>query len=304
MTIRNGLIVWISTASLPRGLAQKFRFSPGPALGRSVARKALTMTLAIFHRRTHAEENRSSVHALTLTALASSLNQLSPKWEELTHPLPRRHRFNPKAFAILPFGILEKHGPHLPLGPDLLNVRYARSMRSSRNTPSSFLNTISVKFLKRKHETRYVAYSRDLQLMLLQEPPTKCAYGCKKLHRQRPRRQRKPHPFFAQSQLDKASRLRVYAIIGERSQPGRSCKKSTGIDLSRGENETANTLVTHPDLVHLDRAKQESGADQSASSFLRTFYTGIWWYARFPITISGDGSVAVKELGQWISTAD
>ena len=26
---------------------------------------------------------------------------------------------------MLPFGIIEKHGPHLPLGTDLINVRYA-----------------------------------------------------------------------------------------------------------------------------------------------------------------------------------
>ena len=26
---------------------------------------------------------------------------------------------------MLPIGIIEKHGPHLPLGTDLINVRYA-----------------------------------------------------------------------------------------------------------------------------------------------------------------------------------
>src|SRR5262249_14433531 len=82
-------------------------------------------------------------------------------------------------------------------------------------------------------------------------------------------------------------------------RPGGPAKKSTGIDYHAGENETSNTLVTHPDLVHLDRAKQESGADQARVKLPEDVYTGIWWYARFPDHYSGDGSVAAKELGQW-----
>jgi creatinine amidohydrolase len=76
-------------------------------------------------------------------------------------------------------------------------------------------------------------------------------------------------------------------------------QKSTGIDYHAGENETSNTMVSHPDLVHLDRAGSESGADHKRLILPETIYTGIWWYARFPDHYSGDGSVATKELGKW-----
>src|SRR3981081_2745929 len=59
---------------------------------------------------------------------ASSLraqSKLSPKWQELTAPDFRQGIQQAKGTCLLPFGILEKHGPHLPLGTDLLNVRYA-----------------------------------------------------------------------------------------------------------------------------------------------------------------------------------
>jgi creatinine amidohydrolase len=52
-------------------------------------------------------------------------SKLSPKWEELTAADFRLAIQQSKGTCLLPFGILEKHGPHLPLGTDLLNVRYA-----------------------------------------------------------------------------------------------------------------------------------------------------------------------------------
>src|SRR5215469_6699043 len=54
-----------------------------------------------------------------------SQQKLSVHWEELTGPdfIEAIHRA--QGTCVLPFGILEKHGPHLPLGTDLLDVRYA-----------------------------------------------------------------------------------------------------------------------------------------------------------------------------------
>ena len=91
----------------------------------------------------------------------------------------------------------------------------------------------------------------------------------------------------------------MYVLDGERGRPGGPAKKSTGIDYHAGENETSNTLVSRPDLVHLDRASGESGADHKRLILPETIYTGIWWYARFPDHYSGNGSEATKELGKW-----
>lgn len=46
--------------------------------------------------------------------------QLSTKWEELTAGDFREAIAKSQGTCVLPFGILEKHGPHLPLGTDLL----------------------------------------------------------------------------------------------------------------------------------------------------------------------------------------
>ena len=80
--------------------------------------------------------------------------------------------------------------------------------------------------------------------------------------------------------------------------PGRPPLKSK-TDLHAGESETAHTLISRPDLVHMDRAKDESGADLQRLDLPQGVYTGIWWYARFPNHYAGDGAAATRELGEF-----
>jgi creatinine amidohydrolase len=238
---------------------------------------------------------------LLFAAAASAQTKFSSKWEELTASDFRDAITQSKGVCILPFGILEKHGPHLPLGTDLLNVRYASLHAVEQEFAVVFPEYYFGQIFEAKHEPGTVAYSRDLQLKLLQETTDEMARnGCKKILIVNGHGGNESLiPFFAQSQLDKPHDYVVYALMGERSRPGGPAKKSTGVDYHAGENETANTMVSHPELVHIDRAKQESGADQARVKLPQDLYTGIWWYARFPDHYSGDGSVAVKELGQW-----
>ena len=59
------------------------------------------------------------------------------------------------------------------------------------------------------------------------------------------------------------------------------------------------SMIARPDLVRLDRASQESGADQARLKLPDGLYTGIWWYARFPNHYAGEGAVASRELGEF-----
>ena len=227
--------------------------------------------------------------------------KLSPKWEELTAGDFRTAIQQSKGTCLLPFGILEKHGPHLPLGTDLLNVRYVSLHAVEQEYAVIFPEYYFGQIFEARHEPGTIAYSMELQLKLLQETTDEMARnGCKKIiivngHGGN------EHllPFFAQVQLEKPHDYVVYVLDGGRSRPGGPTKKSTIADMHAGENETSNTLVSHPDLVHLDHAASESGADQKRQKLPENLYTGIWWYAKFPDHYSGDGSVATKELGQW-----
>ena len=243
----------------------------------------------------------SLVISLFAPVVLNAQASLSTKWEELTAADFRQGIAQAKGTCLLPFGILEKHGAHLPLGTDLLNVRYASLQSVSLEYAIVFPEYYFGQIFEAKHEPGTVAYSVDLQLRLLQETTDEMARnGCKKIiivngHGGN------EHllPLFAQSQLDKPHDYVVYVLVGGRSKPGGPQKKSTGIDYHAGENETSTTMVSRPDLVHLDRAASESGADQKRETLPEGLYTGIWWYARFPNHYSGDGSVATRELGEW-----
>jgi creatinine amidohydrolase len=232
---------------------------------------------------------------------ANGQTKLSAKWEELTAEDFRQAIQQSKGTCLLPFGILEKHGPHLPLGTDLLNVRYAALHAAEQEFAVVFPEYYFGQIFEAKHEPGTVAYSLELQLKLLQETTDEMARnGCKKVvivngHGGN------EHllPYFAQAQMAHPKDYVVYVLDGERSRPGGPAKKSTGIDYHAGENESSNTLYTHPELTHIDRAKRESGTDQKRQNLPEFLYTGIWWYARFPEHYSGDGSVATKELGEW-----
>ncbi len=241
------------------------------------------------------------VLSLMVTSFTKAQSKLSVKWEELTAADFRDAIQQSKGTCLLPFGILEKHGPHLPLGTDLLNVRYVSLHAAAQEYAVVFPEYYFGQILEAKHEPGTVAYSLELQLKLLQETTDEMARnGCKKIvivngHGGN------SHllPYFAQAQLDHPHDYVVYVLDGERSLPGGPPKKSTGIDYHAGENETSNTMVSRPDLVHVDRGARESGADQKRVALPDNVYTGIWWYARFPNHYSGDGSVATKELGEW-----
>jgi creatinine amidohydrolase len=73
-------------------------------------------------------------------------------------------------------------------------------------------------------------------------------------------------------------------------------------DMHAGERETSSLLYLRPDLVKLEAAERESGADQKRLS-LPDLYTGIWWYAGFPNHYAGEGGKASRELGQALTEA-
>lgn len=242
-----------------------------------------------------------------VTGYANGQAKLSVKWEELTANDFRAAIAKSQGTCLLPFGILEKHGPHLPLGTDLLNVRYVAEHAAEQEYAVVFPQYYAGQIFEAKHQPGTIAYSAELQLMLLQETTDEMARnGCKKVvivngHGGN------EHllPYFAQSQLDKPHDYVVYVQWGHPTPKKEEAEKK-GPDWHAGERETSDVLVTHPGLVHI-RAKEESGGDEGRVKLPDSVYTGIWWYARFPNHYSGDGSAATKEAGEadvqsWINT--
>jgi len=228
--------------------------------------------------------------------------RLSVHWEELTAADFRDAISRAQGTCLLPIGIMEKHGPHLPLGNDLLNVRYASLNAAQQEYAVVFPEYYFGQIFEAKHEPGTVAYSRGLQLQMLQETTDEMGRnGCKKIiivngHGGNT----SLLPFFAQSQLEAPHDYVVYVQGLARSGPGEPKHRSNpATDQHAGESETSVSMIARPDLVHLDRAAQESGADQARLKLPDGLYTGIWWYARYPNHYAGEGAVASRELGEF-----
>jgi len=241
-------------------------------------------------------------------AQAASSDKVSTRWEELSGAEFREAISAARGVCLLPFGILEKHGPHLPLGTDLLNVRYAALRAADAEYAVVFPEYYFGQISEAKHEPGTVAYSRELQLLLLQETTDEMARnGCKKVLIVNGHGGNESLlPYFAQTQLDKFHDYVVYIQWGG-SNAEKNPLHTDKLDMHAGQSETSKMLVSRPDLVHPERAAQESGADLDRVKLPETMYTGIWWYAKFPDHYSGDGSTASKELGEadmkvWVGT--
>lgn len=237
---------------------------------------------------------------LLISEIAWSQSKLPVQWEDLTAADFRSGIDRSGGVCILPFGILEKHGPHLPLGTDLLKVRYASLQAAQREYAIVFPQYYFGQIFEARHEPGTIAYSTHLQLELLQETTDEMARnGCKKIliingHGGN----ENLLPFFAQTQLEKEHDYVVYVLPIPDAPSGGPARKTT-LDMHAGEWETSAMLVSNPDLVHMDRAHDESGADLARLNLPEPLYTAIWWYARFPNHYAGDGSAATREYGEF-----
>ena len=228
--------------------------------------------------------------------------KMSVQWEELTGPDFIQAIARAGGTCMLPIGILEKHGPHLPIGTDLLNVRKAAIDASQQEYAVVFPAYYFGQIFEARQEPGTVAYSLDLQLKLLQETANEMSRnGCKKILIVNGHGGNESLlPLFAQSQLSSTRDYVIYVFgIPNLEQPGRPAKRAEN-DMHAGATETSHMMVTRPDLVHMDRAASESGVDQNRLSNLPpSVYTAIWWYAKFPDHFAGDPATASPELGKF-----
>lgn len=232
---------------------------------------------------------------------AKDSGKLSTQWEELTGPDFIKAIQKAQGVCLLPFGILEKHGPHLPIGTDLINARWVAEHSAGEEYAVVFPAYYFGQIDEARHQPGTMAYSRHIQLDLLQETTDEMGRnGCRKILIVN------GHggnlsllPYFAQTELQQRHDYVVYVYWWDnRKGPGRP-KQQTTNDMHAGESETSHTLVSRPDLVHMDRANEQSGADLHRLHLPEDVDTGIWWYARFPNHYSGDGSRATLALGEY-----
>ncbi|GET21159.1 creatininase family protein [Prolixibacter denitrificans] len=245
-----------------------------------------------------------------LCALTFSLyaQNLPVKMEEMTAPQYVNAVDQSNATCIIPIGVLEKHGPHLPLGTDLIDVREVVLRAAAKEYAIVFPPYYFSQIFEARHQPGTIAYSQKLIWNMLQETCDELGRnGIKKIVLVSGHGGNSSFlPFFCQSQL--ASK-KDYAVV--LFQPSRNAEAYKEINKElvpggsghAGQSETSVMLAHRPDLVHMDKATSQSGKDQDRIKGIDSDYEGIWWYAKYPNHYCGDGSLATKELGEKILNA-
>ena len=236
-------------------------------------------------------------------AAGQSAPALPVNYEELTSPQYVQAVALSRGTCIVPIGILEKHGPHLPLGTDLIDVRQVALTASAREYAVVFPHNYFGQINEAKHQPGTIAYSHELVWNVLQET-------CDELARNGMRKiilvnghggNNNLLKYFCQVQMEKRHDYAVllFAPAEDEALARKvAAMRKTQTGGHADEVETAMMLSHRPDLVHLDQANVQSGKDLARLGELPFIYTGIWWYARFPNHYAGDGSPAQAELGK------
>ena len=246
-----------------------------------------------------------SLLPLTLLALPLLAQNLTPRWEDLTTADFVKALSASEHVCVLPFGIVEKHGPSGPLGTDLINVRSATLEAVQHEYAIVFPEYYFGQIAEARHQPGTLAYRADLQLSLLQATVDEMARnGCVKILIVNGHGGNNALlQYFLQVQLDTERSYVVYVdnAMGPRPgapQPPGTAASKPGVDGHAGEEEIAGILANAPGVAHPERGSQESGADQHRLQLPDGVTTSISWYASFPNHYQGDASGAIAARGE------
>ena len=250
---------------------------------------------------------------LFISLLAQAQQQdpqnLSFQMEELTSPNFVKAVALSGGVCIIPLGIIEKHGPHLPLGTDLYESREIAFAAAKKEYAVVFPPYFVGQIFEARHQPGTIAYSNELIWKMLEETCLELSRnGLKKIVLMNGHGGNTSFlQYFCQSQLASQKDYIVVLFSPEpdanTQQEIKALKKAT-LDGHAGEEETSMMDVIKPSLVDRTALKQESGLDQQKLAGLPYGYTGIWWFAKFPNHFASDINTPDKKLGELLINSD
>jgi len=228
-------------------------------------------------------------------------------WEEFSAKGLEAYIEKSEGLCLLPIGVLEKHGDHLPLGTDMYIateiVKAAAAESPAVVFPYYFLGQIS----EAKHVTGTIAPSHKLIMDALLEM-------CDEIHRNGFNKililsghGGNYHflPFFAQMfpGLDRSYALYTCYIHDLTEKQLKEIQTQTGVGDMGGHGgfyETALIMHLRPDLVHPEKVivKESESLERLKGINEHGIYTGYNWYANYPHHFAGDPTEASEEKGK------
>jgi len=238
-----------------------------------------------------------------LSAQQTDQSALSFKWEEITSPQFSKAVALAGGVCVIPMGVIEKHGPHLPLGTDMFEARETAFRAAQKEYAIIFPPYFLGQIFEARHQAGTLAYSNDLLWKMLEETCNELSRnGLKKIILKNGHGGNSSFlQYFCQSQL--AGRKDYIVVLfreGNDQVNGPEIKslKKAKVDGHAGEEETSMMSVIRPDLVDQEAIKSQSGLNQDRLDKMPFGYTGIWWYADYPNHYASDVAQPNKRLGE------
>lgn len=233
------------------------------------------------------------------------------KWEELTSPQFAKAVEQSEGVCVLPLGVIEKHGDHLPLGTDLFLAREMACRAAELEPALVFPPYYFTQIYEARHTPGTVGIDGQVMYDLLQSVCDEIARnGLKKiilLNGHGGNRYFLPH--FIMMQLE---RPRDYVVYLPRPDTWARDEEFTAViaemtesqirNEHAGEMETSMVLAVRPELVDGSVLPSDRGLARERLSHLNevNVYTAIGWYADFPNHYAGQGEYGTAAKGEVI----
>lgn len=224
------------------------------------------------------------------------------RWEYLTPPEFKK-LVKEEQICILPLGILERHGEHLPYGTDGLSV-HAIACRAAELEPCVVFPTY---WFGQGHEASCFAGSVNFPPRLLYEMlevllDQIARNGFKKIvifsgHGGN------SHflDYFAMTQLDREVDYTLYILRGAGKRQLALADMWETKYGHAGEEETSQIMaITLEGVVKLEQQVYEEPIlpRMDLTQQVPGVHSGLWWYAKYPLHVTESPSHATKEKGE------
>ena len=239
--------------------------------------------------------------SIVLYSLSVYGQKLPAAWEELTASDFVEAVKKSEEVCIVPIGVIEKHGQHLPLGTD---VYIAREV-SRRAAEKEYCVVYPYYFMTQNYiampQPGTIAYSTGLMYQLLDETCREIARNgfIKIILVNSHGGNTNFLNYFCQMQMESPKDYVVYTITPQPDNATRTKIREMRKTTTGGhadELESSIMLAIHPDLVKMERATSESGDNQALLPLGEL--TGMRWYGQYPNHYAGDAKDANAALGE------
>lgn len=228
------------------------------------------------------------------------------KWSELTSIDFKQAIEQCKGVCLLPLGVIEKHGNHLPLGTDLFTGMKI-SCRAAEIEPAIvFPEYYFTQIHEAKHQPGCIAIRGRIMWDLLENVCDEIARnGLRKIifvnsHGGNNSFLR----YFVQMMLEKQKKYIIYSHQAWGFEQPFSQKweqvKQTKEDGHAGEEETSIMSYLMPELLKMDDLPCEPGSSLGRLNHLLGLNTPVDWYSNYPDHYAGDGHYGTCEKGEMI----